>query len=209
MGDAERNQSRPWGRSDQIAGEVMLWLFVVVGAALVPVVAVRAFLASRLEVPVELDGAPSAVPPGEQEGRFRLGSVEEAVLVVTDPTTGDRLADAAPAMVLFASMALAAWLLLRVLRTLRTGEPFSRTNLRRVRGLAVTLFAAAYVWAAVGAIGRWHFADAAEAAVGPGVSIDRWIGVPVWPLVTALVLGAVGEFLRRGAALREDVDGLV
>lgn len=208
MGGVERKQSKPWGRADQIAGEVMLWLIVVAGAVLVPVVAVRALLATRLEVPVELDGAPSA-SPGEQAGRFRLGSVEEAVLVVTDPTTGDRIADAAPAMVLFAAMALAAWLLLRVLRTLRTGDPFSWTNLRRVRGLAITLFAAAYVWAAVTAIGRWHFADAAQAAVGSGVSIDRWIGVPVWPLVTAMVLGAVAEFLRRGAALREDVDGLV
>lgn len=129
-----------------------------------------------------------------------------------------RVLSGVPFVVEGVTIAVAAWLLLRVLDLVAARQPFSDESLRRWRQLtsvllvgsviagAVSSGAVAYLWAAVGA-GRDR-----QAEMLGGEYTTLSLGLPHWPvhlLVAGLVALGLTAAFRAGARLKQDVDGLV
>jgi hypothetical protein len=95
-------------------------------------------------------------------------------------------------------------LLLQLVRSLRTGDPFTADNARRLVTMAL--------WVAIGG-------ESAEMIQTLGVHLtgaplfDSWTRLPivisVRPLVYGVALGVVAAVFRHGTALREESEGLV
>lgn len=112
--------------------------------------------------------------------------------------------------VLGASVIVAAgYLLLLVVRSLRDGDPFHRANARRLQLAAlVVLFGGTAVSVADSVVGLAFATDAVDALgedsiVAPGTELSF---LPLW---IGLLLAGLSEVFRRGAAMREELEGLV
>ena len=100
-------------------------------------------------------------------------------------------------------------LLFRLLRSIQAAEPFTRGNVRRINAIALIVgLGGMLVQLTQG------FAD--NAIHTSGRLPDSSAAAPVFelsftpiPLVAMLVIALVGEVLRRGIELRDDVAGLV
>lgn len=100
------------------------------------------------------------------------------------------------------------YLLLRIVRTLRAGDPFVAANARRLTVMGFLV--------AVGGIVLQAVRTAAEMAViervdrlAPGVVGGREFELSFLPVAAGLLLVGLAEVFRQGARLREDVEGLV
>lgn len=96
-------------------------------------------------------------------------------------------------------------LLRQLVRQARHADPFTRATARRLRFLGGFLILGALVAALTTAI--------AQGVLTRTITTDRtflfdW-DTPGYTLVTGLVLVVVGEIVRRGAAMREDLEGMV
>ncbi|OKI13453.1 hypothetical protein A6A08_14225 [Nocardiopsis sp. TSRI0078] len=169
--------------------------------------AAGALVADNVLVPVETSAA-GAVPAGEGDG-FALTGPVTAVLEIAEPTAGDRLWAFAPSLVLAVQVAVVGLLLFRVVRTLRAGEPFTPVNARRLWACAVVVLAGALLAAAARVFGHRAVVDEAGRALPGAPALDAVVDVPVAAVVLGLGLAAAAEFMRRGAVLRDDVEGLV
>lgn len=138
-----------------------------------------------------------------------------------------RLLGAAPSLVHAVTVALAAWLLLRVLRGISGGTPFSPRVLGSWSRLSVVLLAGGalhallettavvYLSSRIGllfGVGRVT-PEQSEAFLGGdyqgiGIDVPQW-PVPVPVLVAGLVALALTTAFRAGARLERDVDGVV
>ncbi|MCB1302383.1 MAG: DUF2975 domain-containing protein [Tetrasphaera sp.] len=101
--------------------------------------------------------------------------------------------------------AVCLWLILRMLRSARHGDPFTRENLRRMQWLAILV-------GIDGSLVTWS-----------GAFLDRWLldtsaaekivamtfDFSFLPAIGGLLIGVLAEVWRRGMAMREDLDGLV
>ncbi|WP_175440072.1 DUF2975 domain-containing protein [Micromonospora nigra] len=183
---------------------------MALGALLVAGSAVGALVADNLVVPVTV--TPTA-DLGAQvtAGRFTLAPQGAAILTVAEPTAGDRLWIFGPALLLAAVIAATGALLWRVVRSLRTADPFHPRNARRVGAAAAVLLLGGSLAAALQAAGHLTLVRAARHAWQPDqvFALHTVIDLPVTTLLLGLGLGAAAEFLRRGAALRADLEGLV
>ncbi|WFE26327.1 DUF2975 domain-containing protein [Solwaraspora sp. WMMD791] len=193
-----------WAVEAVTAGAVALGTLLAVGSA------IGVLIADNLVVPVTVDPATDLGPQGAA-GRFALAPQGGAVLTVTDPTAGDRLWIFGPALLLAAVIATAGGLLWRVVRSLRTADPFHPRNARRVGAAAAVLLVGGSLAAALQAAGHLALVDAARRAWPPDqtLALQAVIDPPAAVLLLGLGLGAAAEFLRRGAAMRADLDGLV
>jgi len=197
----------PWDRLDQWASEGLAALVFAAASLAVPAVGVHAALVNSLEVQASLGDGVLAAP--RAAGRFALQPVRQTQLLVADPTTSDRLAYAVPGMLLFVLIAVVAWQIVRMLGTLRTGTPFCERNLRRATIVAATVLIGGIGWGLVDAVTIAYFADQTDVAFAGNSPISMVTHIPLLPLGAGLALFAAVEFLRRGAALRDEVDGLV
>lgn len=96
-------------------------------------------------------------------------------------------------------------LLLQIVRSLRRDEVFDRVNARRLSLLAVVLGVGGMAAQLLTAFGTVRVVD---------TDFVRGSAIPVFepsflPLLGALGVGVLAEVFRQGAALREDVEGLV
>ncbi len=96
-------------------------------------------------------------------------------------------------------------LLLQIVRSLRRDEVFDRVNARRLSLLAVALGVGGMAAQLLTAFGTVRVLD---------TDFVRGSAIPVFelsflPLLGALGVGVLAEVFRQGAALREDVEGLV
>ncbi|GAB3160217.1 hypothetical protein GCM10027059_07780 [Myceligenerans halotolerans] len=193
------------------------WVFEAVTAAAVTLgvllsagSALGALVADNLVLPVTVDPA-ADLGAQAAAGRFELVPQGAAVLTVTEPTVGDRLWIFGPALLLAAVVAAAGGLLWRVVRSLRTADPFHPRNARRVGAAAAVLLLGGSLAAGLQAAGQLALADAARHAwqSGQAHGLQAAIDPPAAILLLGLGLVAAAEFLRRGAAMRADLDGLV
>ena len=96
-------------------------------------------------------------------------------------------------------------LLLKVVRSLRRDEVFARVNARRLTRLAVVLGVGGTTARLLTAFGTVRVLDS-EFIRGSATPV---FGLSFLPLLGALGVGVLAEVFRQGAALREDVQGLV
>lgn len=154
---------------------------------------------------------------------FRADLREGATGTLADLDLGMRVLGAVPSAIHAATVVLAAWLLLRVLRGVSGGTPFSGQVLNSWSRLSVVLLAGGVLQAVVDTAAVVYLSrrvgllygtatfDESRAFLGgdyEGINI----GVPDWPipiLVAGLVALALTTAFRAGARLERDVDGVV
>ncbi len=199
-----------WGGVDQRVTEALLGLVTAVAAMAVPATAIQAALADRLAVHVELAERAARVDPAVA-GRFALRAPQSTEVVIHDPQFMERLAYALPRLLTAVLIAIVAWQLMQVFRSLRVDQPFSRGNALRVTFIALTVFVGGAVWAAVDFASAFYLAthtfDAFGGAGSSPVTLSATFTAA--PMLFGAVVAGLAEFFRRGAALSEDVDGLV
>ncbi len=131
-------------------------------------------------------------------------------LLLSDPSTRQRLLDLAPGVGYALLAAVIAWLLLRVMLTIGRGEPFDPANVRRLRALALVLMVG---WTVVSfAEATCTFAILADVdlkAAGVDGGPRAALAFPVMPFVVGLATAMVAEAFKAGARLQDDVEGLV
>ncbi|MFV2009427.1 DUF2975 domain-containing protein [Micromonospora sp. LOL_027] len=183
---------------------------VALGALLAAGSAIGVLTADNLVVPATVNPA-TDLGPQATAGRFALTPQDAALLTVAEPTVGDRLWIFGPALLLAAVVATAGGLLWRVVRSLRSADPFHPRNARRVGAAAAVLLFGGALAAALQAAGHLALVSAARHAWQPDrtLTLQAVIDPPVAVLLLGLGLGAAAEFLRRGTAMRADLDGLV
>lgn len=101
--------------------------------------------------------------------------------------------------------AVALYLIFRIVRSARVGDPFVRANVSRLRALAVVVGIGGLIVSAYAAWLRRWLLDGSGAA---GLVAQDWT-VSFLPLVAGVVVGVLAEVWRRGVAMREDLEGLV
>jgi hypothetical protein len=132
---------------------------------------------------------------------------------VADVTVHIRQADAKQQLLVLARdltpvvlIALGLWLLLKVLMSVRSGEPFSQPNVRRLRGMGWLL-----IIAAPAVLIAQHYIDNELASTVPG--LRQWPDGGDLPLfngpVAGLVVLVLAEVFAYGVRLREDLEGPV
>jgi hypothetical protein len=142
------------------------------------------------------------------EGAVLLGNLVPVDLHVPDLPLGLRLLARLGTVLLFLAIAGGALALAQVLQTVRAGRPFARRN----AGLLVLVAVAVVVGGAVAPLAR----DAAALAAldhlgltGEDSPFLPQMSVPLTPALVAVVVLALAEAFRRGAAMADDVAGLV
>ncbi|WP_157982428.1 hypothetical protein [Nocardiopsis sp. FIRDI 009] len=190
----------------QRVSEWVLLGAIVMGAVLVLFAAVATLAADNLVVPVEVPAA--VVPPPSGDGLEFTGAVT-AELTVADPTAAERVWTMAPSLVLAAQIVLVGTLLLRVVRSLRTGDPFNAVNARLIGVCAAVTLVGGVLVAALRTVGAHAILGGAGPSLVGGAALEPVVELPVAALLLGLGLASAAAFLRSGALLREEVDGLV
>lgn len=133
------------------------------------------------------------------------------VLVFENPDTLERLLLALPALVQQALGLFVVYLVLRVLRGLGSGDPFVPANVRRVYAVAFAVLVGSLVLPLVEAVANTAlWADRVPADEVALLAFDLGLGSgPVIGVLVGLLLASLAEVFRRGARMREDVEGLV
>ena len=207
--EASRTSKKDWltfDRVDYLGTKVILGI-AAAGAILVglggPVIAA----ATKAPLPVSYT---TQVTTGIEMPRGATHDGYATVdLLLMNATTGERLGQALPGLLIAAMTIAVAWLLFQLLRSTQAGEPFTRENVRRINltalivGIGGTLAQVAQGFAdnAIHTSGRLPDSSAAS-------PVFELSFTPL-PLVAMLVIALVGEVLRHGIELRDDVAGLV
>lgn len=150
---------------------------------------------------------------------------EGATGTLADLDLGMRVLGAVPSVIHAVTVVLAAWLLLRVLRGVSGGTPFSGQVLSSGSRLSVVLLVGGVLQAVVDTAAGVYLGSRIGLLFGAGrVTREQEqaflgadyeginIGAPDWPipiLVAGLVALALTAAFREGARLERDVDGVV
>ena len=204
MGERGNRSTDRWAftRADRIGLTALLFVvngFSLFGWVVAPILSwlrgdpVWTPFISRVTVP-ELDGAGVAY------------SVATYDIRVVGPTTGQRIFGLA-AGVLWAALLVAGSLIVaRLMRSIAEGNAFDRANVGRLRWLAALLLGAVPVAFVVDLFARGALVTDAELG---GLPPTASISIPWLPIVAGLVVALIAQAFVAGAALRDDVDGLV
>ena len=191
-------QVKRWSRADQVFLEGLLWVLPAVVLLDVVVRVVRALRGDPLRSTGELPG--DLADPAE----VVTGALSGTVLV-EDPTTAQYVWGLVPVVVLLALAVAAARLLLGVVRSLRSGDPFTSANARRLSALAGLVIIGGIFHPFLQGIAHEAVLQPVSAEAAKGLSVD----LHLWPAVAGILIGFLAEVFARGARLREDVEGLV
>ncbi len=214
-----------WSKSDARLLEGMLALGIVLvavfgvaapllgdaGTGLRPFGEGRAVMhvTAELKDPVRVPGAPvlpeREVFPGDRE-QVEMGGARTVEVTFFAPTTGQRLQYLLGPLLVAVTALVVLALLFFVARSQRLGEPFTLANARRVSAIGAVLAVGGTLAPFLTIV--MHNALLESTAAAPLVRTNEFTLSFVWVAV-GLVVASVGEVFRRGAALREDVDGLV
>lgn len=186
-----------WGRSDQLGLEGLLGLALVLVLVLGIGAPVLVLLGSGdVTAPVVLD--PSVV-----QGVPGLTGPVRGDVVLPDPDLGARLLAALPALAGALLAAAVLWRLVGVARSARRAEVFVAANVRRLQGVALLI---AVGGTAVSVLGQVCAAQLAQRVTErDGLSLE----LRLLPVGVGLLVAFLAEVMRRGARLRDEVDGLV
>ncbi len=206
------NSSRPdrpdrpdrlaFDRTDRVGLAVTLGLIAL---ATTVVTLVRPLIAwaqgEQLTVPYV---SPITVPPLDAVNTtYSAGHYD---VIVSDPTTAQRLFDMIPGLITLPLVLAGCWLVLRLMQDIGRGEAFRTRNVIRLRLLAAIL--------AIG-LPVVFFADLSfTGALLSGVELGTlppaaWIELPWAAFVAGMCLALLAEAFKAGSQLREDVEGLI
>jgi MFS family permease len=121
-----------------------------------------------------------------------------------NPSLAESLAALATIIVQLAVAIVVSFLLLRIVDSVRKGDPFKNENVRRLRGIALTLLIG---WPIGQLLSQLLGSGLAERAGVPDDGLFLSIGGPV-PVAGVGVL-VLAEVFRHGVRLREDVEATV
>lgn len=121
-------------------------------------------------------------------------------------TAGQRLLAILPGLLWVALVLGGCVLVLRLMRTVASGDPFNSSNVRRLRVLAGGLILGAPIVVVVDSMVRGVLASQVDlGSLALGVLI-----VPPWlAMIGGMVVALLAEAFKAGSRLREDVEGLV
>jgi hypothetical protein len=165
--------------------------------------------------PVHFRGAvtgpgPVHTDPAVTEAGLTAGAVarfsSELEWVLSDPTLGQRLIAAAPAVLVLAAGLGIAWSLWHLLTAAGRAEPFTRLTVRYARLLAGLVLALAVARPFVQMASQFFLI--AQVSADPQVLFSVELS-DFLPLLAGVLLVVLTEVYARGLALRDDTDGLV
>jgi len=206
--DTPLKTTRDWlifTRSDYIATKVILGI-AVAGSVLL-----------GLAIPV-LDAVNNAPLPATYKTSATSSGVQlpsgatfdgkaTVNLLLKDATSGERLTQALPAFLSAGLTIAVAWLLIQLIRSTQAGEPFTRRNVWRINGIALTVGLGGLMVQLARGVADTAIQTSARLPHPDTLTLDMTF-TPL-PLVMMLAIALVGEAFRRGVVLREDVEGLV
>ena len=191
--------ARTWTRTDQVLLEGALWALPGIAALQVVLHGVRWLRGDALEV----DGV---LPDDLVRGADVVTGPVSGTVVVEEPSAAQHAWALAVLVVLLVLAVVVARLLLGVTRSLRTGDPFTTANARRLATLGIVIVVG-------GTLVQFLQGIAFEAVLDPLLPEDgprTWtLDLAVWPVLTGVLMFFLAEVFARGARLREDVEGLV
>lgn len=192
---------------------VVAMLLAAVGGVLLPLLGPggldvdRGPLAGQLSVPAQLQEPVSGLADRTRSTgqAVELGGPTTVTATVERPTAAQRVGLVGGTVLAGLTALGVLWLLLQIARTLHRGDVFAPLNARRLQLIAGLV--------GTGGIAAQLLHNSGRAAVleAPSVREDV-VGVfelSFLPLVAAFGIGIAAEVFRQGAALREDVEGLV
>jgi hypothetical protein len=149
------------------------------------------------------EGAARLPPP--EAGRITLAA-DQAIMTIGDPTAWQRLVVIAPTFVGGVVMAVVAWLLFKVARSFRRGDPFRPQNVRSMRAAAVIAAAGGMLAVFAYAVGHMEWSGAADDA---GLPVTVGAVISFEPVLIGLAIGLVAEVFARAAVLSKELEGVV
>lgn len=154
--------------------------------------------------PFRFPDPPTHVSPGESWLEFLLPSRTEVVVYQPDFRQRVGLIGTTTLRGLLAIAVLA--LLLFMVRTLRSGDPFVPANARRIYAIAAIVGIGGPLTDLLGQWGRHGVLE--HPRIAPLVVPESY-HLSLLPLAIGLAIAVAAEVFRQGIALRADVDGLV
>lgn len=172
-------------RADRIGTEMVIGVVVLIWSA------------GQLLDPVTrwIEGRPLLLDVGAKFTSDRV-PVEAA-------TTTDRLMVLAPSVAAVVLLGVGAWLVLRVLHGIAGRNPFARSQVRRLRTVAMMMLILPAV------LNFATFVATTTVLDRHGLDVEAMISVPITWLLAGLATAAVAQAFADGASLRDDVDGLI
>lgn len=204
-GTPGRKARRDWlafDRSDRWGLGILLGL-VFVAAAVVDVVLPLLRWAGSEGIPVPFV---SEVTVPELDDAGTTYGVAQYDVTLADPTTGQRLLDLVPGLMTVGLIAAGCWLIIAVMGTIASGDPFVAANVRRLRRLAALLLIGPIVVFFVDLPVNGALLSSVDlGGLDPATFLE-----PAWPaFVAGMVVALLAEAFKAGSRLRDDVDGLV
>lgn len=193
-----------FGRIDRAVLRAVLWIAAAVSAAFAVVVPAWGAVSGRsIRVASWLE---ASAPDLVGVSGVAIDNPADVVVVVDEPTAGDRLLDMTPGLVTACAVVLVVIMLDRVLRDIGHGEPFSTGNVTRLRVTALAIMVGSAAEAALDAITGMvitgnHFP--------PDLPARASFELPLGWIAGGLVVAAIAEAFAHGTKLRQDVEGLV
>ena len=162
-------------------------------------------------VPVSLaPGTVSALHvPGLPSGVTVSAAADAVSLGVARLPTGMRLLTEASGVVTALAVAAGAWWLAGVLRSVALGRPFERRNAARLLGLTAAVVVGGVLAPILDDLVGFTLLDRLGLVDSGSPFVLTMVHVNLAPLLLALVVLGAAEAFRRGAALADDVEGLV
>lgn len=158
------------------------------------------------------EDAPAAVPPAVPAGpEYGIEGARDMTVIFHDPTTAQRFLLVLPALLGQAAAVVVMVNLLRIVRSLDAGDPFTPANVLRLRVIALTVLAGTLLVPSADRIAEGFLRSQA-------LGTDHWEisyvligegGISFTLVFVALLLLGLAEVFRRGAQMRNDVRGLV
>lgn len=151
---------------------------------------------------VQTDVSASAI--GDLPANVRPAARVPISVEIGNPSLGESLAAVGTGIVQLAVAVVVSYLLLRIVDSIRKGDPFTNDNVRRLRGIALALLIG---WPVGQLLSQLLGAGLAERAGVPDDGLVLALGGPV-PVAGVGVL-ILAEVFRHGVRLREDVEATI
>ena len=185
---------------------------VALGGVLVAVaLPVHSLTMAGGSVPVSM--VPGRVPPlhvpGLPSGITVSAAADAISLDVARLSPGLRLLTEASGVVTALAVAAGAWWLAGVLRSVALGRPFERRNAARLLGLTGAILVGGVLAPILDDLAGFAILDRRGLVDSDSPFVLTMLHVDFAPLLLALVVLGAAEAFRRGAALADDVEGLV
>ena len=185
---------------------------VAVGAVLVAIVLpLHRLLMPGGSVPVSLvaDAVRTVAVPGLPAGVTASVAEGTVSLDVAGLPPGLRLLTEASGVVAALAVAAGAWWLAGVLGTVAGGHPFHRRNSARLRGVAAAVLVGGVLAPIVDDLAGLAVLDHLDLLGPDSPFVLTLLHFDALPVLLTLVVLAAAEAFRRGAAMADDVEGLV